>query len=114
MHVIAPYCHWDIPVIGQSYILFRATLAEPFSFSPGKESLETALFAPSDIPFQQLAFSSVAISLRHFVEDLEHGTFHLHHGVIHKKPKAAPNDPSTFVVKDHITLATSLEHNCSN
>ena len=48
----------------QAYILFRAKLAAPFTFQPGPESLETRLFAPTDIPFDDLAFSSVATSLK--------------------------------------------------
>lgn len=51
---MAPYAQWDIPVIGQSYLLFRALLAAPHSFSPGLESLETELFEPKDIPFDKV------------------------------------------------------------
>ena len=54
MQIVAPYAHWDIPVIGQAYILFRAWLAPPFTFAPGTESLETRMFAPEDIPFDQV------------------------------------------------------------
>ena len=52
--IMAPYAQWDIPVIGQSYLLFRAKLAAPHSFSPGAESLETELFEPRDIPFDEV------------------------------------------------------------
>ena len=52
--IMAPYAQWDIPVIGQSYLLFRAKLAAPHSFSPGTESLETELFEPRDIPFDKV------------------------------------------------------------
>jgi hypothetical protein len=51
---MAPYAHWDIPVIGQSYLLFRARLAAPFEFSAGEESLETRLFDLADIPFSEV------------------------------------------------------------
>ena len=54
MQIMAPYAHWDIPVIGQSYLLFRASLAAPYSFSPGIESLETELFKPNMIPFDKV------------------------------------------------------------
>ncbi len=52
--ILAPYAHWDIPVIGQAYILFRARLAPPFEFGSGTESLETRLFAPHEIPFEKV------------------------------------------------------------
>jgi hypothetical protein len=51
--VLAPYSHFDIPVIGQAYLLFRARLMPPFTYEPGAESLETRLFAPEDVPFDQ-------------------------------------------------------------
>ncbi|EIE26161.1 hypothetical protein COCSUDRAFT_10765, partial [Coccomyxa subellipsoidea C-169] len=102
VEIVAPYAHWDIPVIGQAYILFRARLAPPYTFWPGTESLETRLFAPEDIPFDQIAFSSVATALRFYVSDLKAGRrYHIHHGVIEKAQGSAPNDPSTFVLRDH-------------
>ena len=59
--VLSPYSHLDIPVIGQAYLLFRARLMPPFAHAPGEESLETALFAPEDIPFDQV-FSAASHS----------------------------------------------------
>lgn len=68
MHIDAPHCHYDIPGISQIYLLFRARLAEPFTFSAREpESLEARLFAPEDIPWDQLAFSSVSIALKRCV-----------------------------------------------
>jgi len=55
-------CHCSCP---QAYILFRGRLAPPYTFAAQQpESLEAALFAPQDIPWDQLAFSSVSIALR--------------------------------------------------
>lgn len=102
--VIAPYAHWDIPMIGQAYILFRAKLKEPASFSPGPESLETALFAPEEIPFDSLAFSSMHITLKLYVEDMKTGNFRSHHGVIDKQLGSLPNAPGTYVLRDHMAL----------
>lgn len=99
--VEAPYAHWDIPVIGQAYILFRAKLLAPFTFSPGVETLETALFEPNDIPFEQIAFSSVAVTLQLYLKDLKDGVYRVHHGVIDKKPGTEPSDKTGFVVKSH-------------
>jgi ADP-ribose/FAD diphosphatase len=63
VEVVAHFAHLDIPVIGQSYIIFRARLKEP-SFSPGAESLECALFALDEIPFDSIAFSSISVALK--------------------------------------------------
>ena len=60
-----PFCHYDIPGISQIYVLFRGRLAPPFTYAAQQpESLEAALFAPEEIPWDQLAFSSVSIALR--------------------------------------------------
>ncbi len=60
-------------------------------------------FVPS-----QIAFSSVATALRYYVSDLEAGRFHVHHGVIEKAKGSAPNDPGTFVLKDHFAIPTNV------
>eukprot|EP00775_Hariotina_reticulata_P005531 gene5531-5767_t len=104
VQILGPYAHLDIPVIGQAYILFRAKLVAPYTFSAGTESLEVALFEPSSIPFDQLAFSSVSITLRHYLDDMATGVWHLHHGVIYKVPGSAPNDPAAFELRDHFSV----------
>lgn len=104
VQILGPYAHLDIPVIGQAYILFRAKLAPPYTYSSGPESLEVELFEPSSIPFDQIAFSSVSITLRHYIADMASGVWHMHHGVIDKVPGAAPNDPAAFQLKDHYEM----------
>lgn len=64
--ILAPYAHWDIPVIGQAYILFRARLASPFEFSSGTESLETRLFPPHEVPFDKVCSSAACNSWAHW------------------------------------------------
>lgn len=67
------------------------------------------LFEPSEIPLDQIAFSSVAVTLRYYLEDMAAGgRFRYHHGVIAKNPGAGPNDPSTFAVRDHLAYALTL------
>jgi ADP-ribose/FAD diphosphatase len=56
---------------------------------------------------RQVAFSSVATALKFFVDDMEAGRFRVHHGVIDKAKGSAPNDPSTFQLRDHFAIATS-------
>ncbi|KAF8073126.1 NUDT23 [Scenedesmus sp. PABB004] len=104
VEVLRPYSHLDIPAIGQAYLLFKARLAPPFSFSPGPESLDVGLFSPDAIPFDEIAFSSVAITLRQYVEDMASGSWHMHHGVIHKRPGSLPNDPATYELRDHFAV----------
>lgn len=49
----------DIPIIGQTYILFRAKLLPPYTFSPGHETLETRLFDVDELPFNQVTRTRV-------------------------------------------------------
>lgn len=43
-----------LSLASQAYILFRAELAAPFTFSAGMETLEVALFDPQSIPFDEV------------------------------------------------------------
>ena len=53
--IIAPYCHYDIVGISQAYTLFRAKLLAPYTFKAVlPESLEVKLFAPTEIPFEEV------------------------------------------------------------
>ncbi|GAB4817915.1 hypothetical protein N2152v2_004961 [Parachlorella kessleri] len=107
--ILGPFCHFDIPSISQAYILFRARLAAPYTFAAQlPESLDARLFAPHEIPFSELAFSSVAFALRHYLEDLESGSCTIHHGVIVKQPGSGPNTPGSFDLTDHFAIPTSL------
>lgn len=55
---------YSVPRISQVQLMFRARLAAP-EFAPGPESLEVALFAPEEIPYDALAFPSVHWVLAH-------------------------------------------------
>ena len=68
------YTVYSIPRISQVYMMFRAQLLDP-AVSPGAESLEVKLVTEDQIPWDQLAFSMVKRTLRHFVEDRRSGTF---------------------------------------
>lgn len=60
-----------------------------------------------DIPFDQLAFSSVRVSLQLYLEDLAAGRrFRVHHGVIDKTPGSGPggSDPAGFAVRQHMEM----------
>ena len=40
-----------------------------------------------------------------YLEDLQAGSFRVHHGVIDKRPGSLPNDPATFQVRDHVAMS---------
>ncbi|XP_020079959.1 nudix hydrolase 23, chloroplastic-like isoform X1 [Ananas comosus] len=101
VEILSPFAQLDIPRIGQSYIIFRARLKTP-DFSPGPESLECALFAIDDIPFHSLAFSSVIVTLKMYIEDIKAGKLKFHYCTINKRPGASPSDLRTFDIDYHL------------
>jgi len=56
----------------QVHVMFRATLPRP-EFGAGDESLEVALCAEEQIPWQDIAFRSVDYALRRYLEDRRAG-----------------------------------------
>lgn len=103
VEVVGHFAHLDIPLIGQSYIIFRARLKDG-TFSPGPESLECALFSLDEIPFDSIAFSSITVALKMYIEDVKAGRIKHHHGVIVKRPGASPSDPTGYFVRDHLAV----------
>lgn len=67
----------SIPYISQVHVIYRARLLD-LGFAPGVESLEVALFREDEIPWDELAFRSVALTLRHFFDDRRLGSFGVH------------------------------------
>ena len=67
----------SLPHIGQVYMMFRARLAD-LDFGPGTESLEVRLFEEHAIPWEEIAFRTVAATLRHFFADRQRGEFGIH------------------------------------
>lgn len=72
----ALYTVVNVPHINQVHVIYLARLLDT-DFSPGEESLETRLFAEHEIPWEDLAFRSISLSLRHFFADRRRGTFPL-------------------------------------
>ncbi|XP_031494325.1 nudix hydrolase 23, chloroplastic [Nymphaea colorata] len=103
VEVVSPFAQLDIPLIGQSYIIFHAKLKKPH-FSPGPESLECALFDLHDIPYDSLAFSSVYVTLKMYADDIKNGKIKFHYCTINKRPGASPSDTQSFAVCNHLCM----------
>lgn len=67
----------SVPHISQVHVIYRARLLD-LDFAPGEESLDVALFGEADIPWEQIAFRTVAMTLRHFFADRARGNFGTH------------------------------------
>lgn len=75
----------SVPHINQVHIFYRARLLD-LDFAPGAESLEVALFDESAIPWGELAFRTIAATLKHYYEDRKQGRFGFHTGEISPPP----------------------------
>lgn len=71
------YCMYNIPRIGQIYVLFKAQLRDGI-FGAGEETIESKLFAEQDIPWDELAFPSVKQTLEHYFRDRKNNHFPMH------------------------------------
>lgn len=71
------YTMISVPHISQVHVIFRARLLD-LDFAAGGETLEVALFDEADIPWDLIAFRTVAMTLRHFFADRARGNFGMH------------------------------------
>lgn len=62
------YTLFNLPYINQVYLFFRTQLRS-LDFNPGLESLEVALFREEEIPWGELAFPVVRITLEQYFAD---------------------------------------------
>jgi hypothetical protein len=63
--------------VGQVHLFYLATLKSAV-FNPGPETIEARLFAEHEVPWDELAFRTVKVTLRHFFECRRKGQFELH------------------------------------
>jgi hypothetical protein len=59
------------------HFFYRARLVD-LDFAPGEESLEVALCEEAAIPWKEIAFRTVATTLRHWFADRGRGAFAFH------------------------------------
>ncbi len=69
----------------QVHVMFRATL-NGTAYGVGVESLEVRLCAEHEVPWPEIAFPSVAFTLRRFYEDRASGQNGLHFTAIERPP----------------------------
>lgn len=101
VEILSPFVQLDIPLIGQTYLIFVGKL-KTSHFSPGDESLECQLFALDDIPFDSLAFSSMLVTLKLYIEDRQVGRPKFHYGIINKRSGTRPSDIYAYTLDHHM------------
>jgi ADP-ribose pyrophosphatase YjhB (NUDIX family) len=80
----------SLPQINQVYMMFRARL-EDVDFRPGAESLDVRLFDERDIPWEALAFRTIARTLRNWFLDRKSGVFPLRLSDLSRRPPVPPD-----------------------
>jgi ADP-ribose pyrophosphatase YjhB (NUDIX family) len=70
------YTLLNVAHVGQVHLFYRAKLLDTH-FAPGPESAEVRLFTEKDIPWAELAFKTVAATLKHYFNDRKRGQFEL-------------------------------------
>jgi ADP-ribose pyrophosphatase YjhB (NUDIX family) len=67
----------SVPKVGQVHLFYRAKLTSD-QFDPGYETQEAKLFAEADIPWDEIAFRTVKVTLERFFSDRALGEFSVH------------------------------------
>jgi len=72
-----PFSMISVPRVNQVHLFYRARLLD-LTFHPGEESLEVALLEEARIPWKDIAFRTVGLTLRHWYADRARGSFGFH------------------------------------
>ena len=73
----APFSMVSVPRVNQVHVFYRARLLD-LEFKPGEETLEVALFDEAAIPWKDIAFRTVGLTLKFWLSDRKTGSFTFH------------------------------------
>jgi len=74
---LIPYGLYNLTFVNQVYVIFRCRLVDE-DFAPGAESSEVRLLTKDQVPWDDLAFSSIRETLKRYFRDRPKGSFPLH------------------------------------
>ena len=74
VEIVAPYRLFNILFVDQIYFMFRANL-QTLDFGPTSESTEVRLFRESEIPWDEIAFEVIRMTLKDYFEQRKTGQF---------------------------------------
>jgi len=83
VEIIRLHSVYNIPHVNQVYLHFLAKMEKPY-FTETSESLEVQLFSESDIPWDDIAFSSTSYSLQKYFQHKEEHKPPVHIGLFEK------------------------------
>jgi ADP-ribose pyrophosphatase YjhB (NUDIX family) len=67
----------SVPKVGQVHLFYRARLISD-QFDPGYETQEAKLFTEAEIPWDEIAFRTVKVTLERYFADSHDGNFRVH------------------------------------
>ena len=73
----APFTLISVPHVNQVHLFYRARVLG-LEFKPGEESLEVALWEEARIPWKEIAFRTVGLTLKRWFADRARGSFEFH------------------------------------
>ena len=73
----APFTLISVPRVNQVHLYYRARLRN-LEFKPGEETLEVAMMQEGEIPWKEIAFRTVGMTLKHWFADRGQGAFRFH------------------------------------
>jgi ADP-ribose pyrophosphatase YjhB (NUDIX family) len=73
----SPFSLISVPYVNQVHLFYRARVRSAL-FKPGEETLEVALFEEGAMPWKEIAFRTVALTLKHWFADRKAGAFGFH------------------------------------
>ena len=71
----------DVVRAGQVHFFYRARMLDTH-LAPGPETIEARLFREHEVPWDELAFRTVRLTLEHFFADRRKGAFGMHVGQV--------------------------------
>jgi ADP-ribose pyrophosphatase YjhB (NUDIX family) len=67
----------SVPRVNQVHLFYRARLLD-LAFKPGEETLEVQLVDEAAVPWPDIAFRTVGLTLKHWFADRSRGSFGFH------------------------------------
>jgi len=77
VELTAPFSMISVPYVNQVHMFYRARLMD-LEFKPGDESLEVSLVEEAQVPWKDIAFRTVGLTLKHWFADRARGSFGFH------------------------------------
>jgi ADP-ribose pyrophosphatase YjhB (NUDIX family) len=73
----APFSMISVPRVNQVHLFYRARVLA-LGFKPGDETLEVALWEEQQVPWKEIAFRTVGLTLKRWFADRASGAFGFH------------------------------------